>query len=239
MKNNKNIWQELAKPFSPNEIEWRIMQSGVKNGRPWAKVLAYMDARAVMNRLDSVIGQENWSVEYRPVDGVGILCRLTVKLPDGTTRVVEDGAGYEDDKMADKLKTAISGALKRAAVVLGIGRYLYDLPETWANIHDNGKYYAKADGVSFRWNPPDITKLVNSGTQASTQQNEQPRRGGTSDLLENDREAKLVKALAEAGHAGLLTEQQVNDALELIRNTPENKKPALFDKLEARLYDIF
>ena len=50
---------KLKEPFSENDIEWRVQQSGETNGRIWAKVLAYVTARAIENRLDEVCGPEN------------------------------------------------------------------------------------------------------------------------------------------------------------------------------------
>lgn len=58
----------LTDPFAPDELEWRIQQSGIKNGKPWAKCLVYVTARAIFNRLDLCVGAENWCLtEPRPV----------------------------------------------------------------------------------------------------------------------------------------------------------------------------
>lgn len=58
----------LNAAFAPDELEWRIQQSGIKNGRPWAKCLVYVTARAIFNRLDSCVGPENWCLtEPTPV----------------------------------------------------------------------------------------------------------------------------------------------------------------------------
>ena len=48
----------LRDPFAPEDIEWRVQQAGEKNGRPWARVLAYVTNRAIMERLDEVVGPE-------------------------------------------------------------------------------------------------------------------------------------------------------------------------------------
>jgi hypothetical protein len=54
------ILSDLKEPFEIHEIEWRIAQRGEKNGTPWAKVLAYVTNRAIMDRLDNVVGPQNW-----------------------------------------------------------------------------------------------------------------------------------------------------------------------------------
>ena len=53
----------LGDPFPASDIEWRIQSSGMSGG-PWARVLAYVTARAIMNRLDEVVGPENWKASY-------------------------------------------------------------------------------------------------------------------------------------------------------------------------------
>jgi hypothetical protein len=57
--------------------------------------------------------------------------------------------------------------MKRAVVNLGIGRYLYDLPEGWAVIDANGKYDGKTkQGNRFRWNPPILPEWAQAGGSA-------------------------------------------------------------------------
>ena len=52
----------LLRPFSPDDIEWRVGNVS-KNGQR-CTLLAYITSRAVMDRLDAVVGPENWSDEY-------------------------------------------------------------------------------------------------------------------------------------------------------------------------------
>lgn len=142
---NKEIFEALKKPFKPEEIQWRIQQKSKDGTKGMA--LAYMDSRAVMNRLDEVVGPENWRVEYKDVDmGTitrqtykgevveavkGFLATITVTLPDGTMVAKSDGSGCT---ATEPFKGALSGALKRAANAFGIGRYLYSLESQWVPI---------------------------------------------------------------------------------------------------------
>jgi hypothetical protein len=65
-----------------------------------------------------------------------------------------DGAENTD---IEAVKGGLSGAMKRAAVQWGIGRYLYDLDEGWANIHDRGRHSAKdKNNKWFKWDPPEL-----------------------------------------------------------------------------------
>ena len=56
---------QLRQPFRNEDIEWRIQSSGVKDNRAWAKVLAYVQARAIQERLDEVFGILGWQVRYK------------------------------------------------------------------------------------------------------------------------------------------------------------------------------
>lgn len=146
-------WPKLAEPFPASDVEWRIGSSGKKaSGEPWAQVLCYLTARAVMDRLDAVVGPQNWSTSYVTIldaarAPMGIECRLSL------FGVVKADVGTVSD--IEPLKGAYSDALKRAAVQWGIGRYLYDLGVSWANISPQGKHSAKGkDGAYFKWDPP-------------------------------------------------------------------------------------
>ena len=84
----QTIYERLAAPFHADELEWRVGRGGMKDKKPWAMLLCYMDARAVMRRLDAVVGPENWMDEYRSVqlaDGKwACICRLSIRVPEGS-----------------------------------------------------------------------------------------------------------------------------------------------------------
>ena len=87
--------------------------------------LQYITARTVMNRLDDVLGPANWWDEYLPQEN-SVICRLTIRLPDGTTLTKSDAGGYAGmSDSGDDDKSGFSDAFKRAAVKFGVGRYLY------------------------------------------------------------------------------------------------------------------
>lgn len=72
-----DLYAELTAPFPLDYIE--LKPGAVSKDRSKALALAYVDARAYMDRLDTVVGPDNWSVEYRPIaSGSGIICRLTL-----------------------------------------------------------------------------------------------------------------------------------------------------------------
>ena len=148
---NKEIFEALKAPFKPEEVEWRLAKKS-KDGTK-GSVLAYIDSRAIQERLDEVVSPENWTVRYSPTDlgnisvktysgevnksVIGFLAELTIKLPDGSTVSRQDGGNCTD---FEPFKGGISGAFKRVASVFGIGRYLYGLTETWVPIDKWGKF---------------------------------------------------------------------------------------------------
>lgn len=118
----KQLYEALTAPFPPSEVKWRVQ--GKVNGGGYATIVAYVDARAVADRLDEVFGPLGWSVSHRTDNGRR-LCSITASL-DGVYSSKEDGS---DDTQIEATKGGISDAFKRAAVQWGIARYLYRLPE--------------------------------------------------------------------------------------------------------------
>lgn len=139
MTSSLTIFEKLAAPFQPDAVSWRVGSTTADKKRGMA--LAYIDARDVMQRLDDVLGPENWSDSYA-IHGPRVICTLSIfvssKEANGPGGWVSksDGAGDTD---VESEKGAISDAFKRAAVKWGIGRYLYNLDSPWVEIETFGK----------------------------------------------------------------------------------------------------
>lgn len=118
--------RDLAKPFPATDVRVKP-QTVVKGQPPRALAVFYIDARAVMQRLDDVVGPENWQVEYRPGPAGGVICRLLIRV-NGEWIYKENGA---ENTKVEAVKGGLSDAIRRAAVCWGIGRYLYSVPATW------------------------------------------------------------------------------------------------------------
>jgi len=125
--------EDLSAPFDPRDLEWR--QQGKPSSKGSALLLCYVNARAVMDRLDAAVGPTDWTDAYVAGPNGGVLCRLSIRDPahDGRWITKEDAAENTD---VDPVKGGISGALKRAAVKWGVGRYLYGLDAQWCPIVD-------------------------------------------------------------------------------------------------------
>ncbi|WP_114313573.1 Rad52/Rad22 family DNA repair protein [Thermus caldifontis] len=139
----KAVFEALRVPFPEEVIDVKV-QTVARDGRR-GQVVAYVDARAVMNRLDEVAGAEGWYDTYevladRLVPGrngeerlVEVKCRLTVL-----------GVTKEDVGEGDTLKAAFSDALKRAAVKFGVGRHLYEMEKVWVELDERGQFDREA-----------------------------------------------------------------------------------------------
>jgi hypothetical protein len=136
----------LGATFQDTDIEWRV--GSTNKDKTKCMPLAYLTARATMERLDRVVGPGNWSTAYSSstlVDGngkqiSGVECRLTVC---GVTK-----ADVGVPSMTEPMKGMYSDSLKRAAVQFGIGRYLYDMRAQW--VAYTGKSYAPFGDTAFQ-----------------------------------------------------------------------------------------
>ena len=136
----------LRSRFDPRDVQFKPSVLS-KDGRR-ALALAYIEARAVMDRLDEVVGPSNWKDSYRVLadrrndEGgqVEVECRLAIRLDDRWIVKADVGSG-------DDLKAAYSDALKRAGVKWGIGRYLYSLPAVWADYDQARREFADPEAL--------------------------------------------------------------------------------------------
>ncbi|RJQ10643.1 MAG: hypothetical protein C4551_02420 [Bacillota bacterium] len=126
----KEIMAALREPFPDNDVEWRVGRES-KDGTKMS-LLAYLTARAIMERLDDVFGIDGWCDSYERWGEKSIKCRLSIRI-GGEWVTREDGA---DETEFEGTKGGFSDALKRAAVKFGVGRYLYNLPESWMTLSD-------------------------------------------------------------------------------------------------------
>lgn len=124
---------ELKKPFPIEKISWRV--GATTKDKTKAIPLAYIDARDVMERLDEVCGPENWQALYPHANGK-TSCKIGIKIDDEWVWK-ENGAGDSD---VEGVKGAFSDAFKRSAVLWGVGRYLYDVPNIWVEIDEYKKF---------------------------------------------------------------------------------------------------
>jgi hypothetical protein len=143
----QKIFDQLAAPFPSECVAWRVGPTNDKSRKPDDPVrgqpLAYIDARTVMDRLDSVVGWDCWQNSYSAGVGSSIVCNIGVRIANDWIWK-SDGAGASD---TEPEKGMLSDAFKRAAVRFGIGRYLYELHAPWIVLAQRGKFTYIPDDV--------------------------------------------------------------------------------------------
>ena len=202
----ETLLKQLKDPFEPKLVKFR---KGGGSG-----LLAYIDARDVMKRLDDVMGVENWQTKEHRVDG-GFVCELSLRI--GDEWITKTGAA--NDTKVEALKGGSSSALKRAAVNWGIGRYLYYLP-TSANSGNVDKWPAWAKpGATEKWE--DVAELE---AEAETGMDEEESFANAITVTMQIQEAKTTEELKEIKDKldptaqRLLADLIANKADELTRN---------------------
>jgi hypothetical protein len=107
--NLKKLKEEI--PF-----KWRV-----QSANQWgASCVAYIDSRDVQDKLDEVVEVGKWQVVYEENKG-NLFCRIGIKIGDDW--IWRSDCGTESN--VEKQKGEASDAFKRAAVMWGIGRFLY------------------------------------------------------------------------------------------------------------------
>ncbi len=237
-----DIRKPLNEPFRNEDIEWRIQSSGKKGDRQWAKVLAYVQARAIQERLDEVFGILGWQDHYQFIhfsttdskehalmkDGKqvqdGVVCAIEVfDKENGCWISKSDGAPFTN---FESFKGGISDAFKRtAASGYGIGRYLYKLTFGFAEVHKDtkkGKYYAKIDGTACSWDPPKLPDWALPGGTG---------RPPIVELEELDK--NIILAIADALNPA--AEKKVNDYIKTGAITGTNISTFMHDTYNAAI----
>lgn len=129
--------KKLREPFSSKEIDWKIQVITQDKMRGMAVV--YMNARAVQNRLDEVVGAFNWKNVYSLWHDNSQICGISIFNTDRNEWVTKfDGAENSD---IEPIKGGLSDSFKRAAAVWGIGRYMYEIDGIWVEIEARGKSF--------------------------------------------------------------------------------------------------
>ena len=130
----KDVLEALKQPFPERWVQWKVQTTNRDKTR--GLVVAYVDARMLMARLDEVVGPAGWSDEYTVLAQPGehgeewvVSCKLTI---GGITKQdVGSGLG---------IKAAFTDAFKRVCVKFGLGRYLYFLPSVWVDLDERGNF---------------------------------------------------------------------------------------------------
>jgi len=123
----------LLRPFHRADIEIKI--SATNRDKTKGLASPYTDMRCYFTRLDQICGVENWSHTIT-LSERGAVCALT--LFGVTKSAVGD---YPQAVEANPATSAEAQAFKRACAAFGLGRYLYQFSDTWAELTADGKRF--------------------------------------------------------------------------------------------------
>lgn len=134
-----DIWAQLSAPLPTGVIAWRQDGRAIqRDGKYFARFVAYVDANTVRERLDGVVpGEWDLTLELLPT--------LTSDDQDESTcsfkaRLQILGVIREDVGTGRDYKAAATDAFKRAAVRFGIAHELYAYEQNWVQVDGEGKY---------------------------------------------------------------------------------------------------
>ncbi|HEX6965928.1 MAG TPA: Rad52/Rad22 family DNA repair protein [Gemmatimonadaceae bacterium] len=140
-----DVWGQLAAPLPAGAMAWR--QDGrpiARDGKYFARFVAYIDAGTVRERLDTVVpGEWNLTLELLPPVSTESESFSSEGSCAFKARLQILGVVREDVGTGKDYKQASTDAFKRAAVRFGIGHELYQLGQNWVQMDGDGKY-AKA-----------------------------------------------------------------------------------------------
>jgi hypothetical protein len=134
-----DIWGQLSAPLPTGVISWRQDGRAVqRDGKYFARFVAYVDANTVRERLDAVVpGEWDLTLELLPAIAADeqdeTNCSFKARLQ--ILGVIREDVGTGRD-----YKSAATDAFKRAAVRYGIAHELYAYEQNWVQVDGDGKY---------------------------------------------------------------------------------------------------
>ena len=119
------------------DIDVRVQSTfKASNGKVYATLLLYKNARVDMRILDKVFGVTGWQREHHAIDGK-LYCTVSVWDGDKHQWIKKQDVGTENMQQAQKSEA--SDSFKRACFNVGIGRELYSAPNIFIELKQ-GEY---------------------------------------------------------------------------------------------------
>lgn len=216
----EDVFAELKKPFPVDKVHWRLgwtnqKQVAKETGNQYAKAtkgqpLAYVDARDVMDRLDEIVGGENWQCNYSHSSNPAI-CNVGIFV-DGEWIWKADGAG---DTKVEGEKGSLSDAFKRATVRFGPARDLYGVRAPKVELH-NGKMTNATIKMLDKYLPQPIENIgegMSKGDRPDAKEMDATTRRKLEDIYNRMNQALQAAATPEDCHA--IMSDNENDVLRL------------------------
>jgi len=165
-------WRELCAPFKFKELEIKPQSFSKPSGDrgPSALAAPYFDARAVMARLNEVLGPEEWAAQYehfviQTSKGLRSAFRCDISVirdPASASGFLVTRSGWAEVTDVEPAKGAESASLKRAYSALG-NQWLYDIKLGWKACTTRGS----GDAVKFSGWTEDAMRAMQSDYEAA------------------------------------------------------------------------
>lgn len=160
----EELRKKLCAPFDAKDVEWRVTKLSKDSSD--GLVVPFITSRAIQNRLDDVVGPFRWRTRFIPwhqfVPKPGKyddpqrmqkppissqLCGVSIYDEERKEWVEKiDGAENTD---VEAIKGGISDSFKRAAVLWGVGRYLYEMRAKWVHLDKYKQIINLAELVAY------------------------------------------------------------------------------------------
>lgn len=210
-KTASEIQAALAKPFAPEDLEWRLQRTFTSGGDTMGVAVPYVTNRAIQSRLDEVVGLNNWRNDYQPWHGTekknSQICGISIYFEERGWITKWDGA---EDTDIEPIKGGLSDSMKRAAVQWGIGRVLYNMDVVFVDVEQRGKSWVIAKKEQSKLDKAylDMLKALGQtpakpiGTQAQLTPDtpaEQPTQPKSAATPKEQKKAQKPKAAPDTG----------------------------------------
>lgn len=207
--------KKLSSPFADDRLG--IKCQSLSKDKTWAMLVPYLQHTDVADRLDEV--DPAWSCEVTgQVVGETI---TTIRMRMTVKGVIRENVGEGEDP-----KSAASDALKRCAMLFGVGRYLYDSEKVWVKYNeaeDKFRVWTVADYKSARGGNkleiPSAGKPAAQGPAPSVPQGTIKPSLTVTPAAPSGRQA-LGKGIVDCKNALKMTDAQLEEYV-----TDEYKKP--------------
>lgn len=144
----RRIEAALKDYFPPEMVSFRVLRDPPPSENS-TQIAAYLDAEAVEDWLDYIVGPENWQFHLTTAASVGGI--LTAAAGELTIfGITKSNVGDSTPNESEPNKRAASDTLKRCAKTWGVFRYGYSLRNMYARVEKPGKNWILAAGEEDR-----------------------------------------------------------------------------------------
>lgn len=205
---SQKLMLALGDYFDPSEVKWK--PQAVKGNK--AMAIAYVSARVIMDRLDEVVGPENWKDDYSILPDGDVVCTLSLRINGEWVPKKCVGSPSEQPDGGDRMKASFSDALKRVGIKWNLARYLYRLPMQWVDFDPQRKQFVTPPKLP-PWAMPGQPQM--SGLKLPPETDDAP----PPEAAKPTPKSEPTKLLGEA----VVTTDQANELKEWLTKTKANE----------------